>query len=831
MNSPTDALSKAIKLCKIALPLPQLWEKLQLRGEPGRSCLSPFRDERNPSFSVFQKNDLWFWKDHTTGAGGDEIDLIAQQRGCPKGDAIRLYCELAGVAVPQESNLASHAKKTLRKLVATYDYLDAKRNLVHQTLRYIPKAFRQRRPASEGMTCGDRVAKRDRDGNWWLWTLEGIEPILYRTPELLAVSLSAPVFLCEGEKDADSLAAAEGAVTTTAPMGAGKWRESYTDMLRGRDVIITPDRDPQGSAEAGQKHAIRVASELLPVAARVRIVDWNQAWPEAARDQRRKLDVAAFIEDLARQGIVDAPQIALERLLTGSCDYTASEEAVVRDPRPRLLLPKDGRSVSEFSAQLGCLLRNAPIFNRGGLAMILNDERKKLEPVGASFFRTWIELYVQPEGFCGYSGNSKVRDQSLNDDIARCVLASPQFLNQLRPVRRVNEVRQPVRRDDKTVELLPAGYDERSQILTLDTVKFDTDMPKEKAAAILQKWHQDTAFDPNDWQRSESVSRAMMLAPFCDCMFSAATQRPAFIVSANAEGAGKTTLVMMAIAPTFGPTNLTPPPDNAHKDKLMELLNAVAQAGARYIVFDNWRGKIESAALEAFITANRITGRILGSPATFEADKECLVFITANGASVGGDMRRRSLFVTLFVEEARSEDRKIRCEISEKEILAGRGEILSALWAYVRTWAENGCPDGLGNHRAFPEWSRAIGGILEGIGYASAFSAPPSTVDRQLEGFMKIVGHIAEDMGESNDFFLSPGDLLEIARKVGAFPSFIYDTTETLTDRELRSERTSFARQCEHFKGRTFPNGIKFDSIGEGHSKKYHFSKNGAQPD
>ncbi len=79
MNSPTNGLIGSISQCKAALPLPELWKKLGSRGEPKHSFLSPFRNETHPSFSVFQNGNLWFWKDHATGAWGDEIDRFLQQ--------------------------------------------------------------------------------------------------------------------------------------------------------------------------------------------------------------------------------------------------------------------------------------------------------------------------------------------------------------------------------------------------------------------------------------------------------------------------------------------------------------------------------------------------------------------------------------------------------------------------------------------------------------------------------------------------------------------------------------------------------------------------------
>lgn len=280
----------SITRCKVALPLPELWHKLGLRGEPKRSCLSPFRDEKEPSFSVFEQKGMWFWRDHALNIGGDEIDLIVMHSGCDKKDAIKTYHELAGVEIPITKQETS--KNSLGKLVKVYDYHDANGNLVHQTLRFEPKRFLQRRPAAEGMHAGGKVARYDkRSCKWWIWTLDGIEPVLFRLPELLKTPVDQPVFVCEGEKDVETLEAL-GPVATTAPMGAGKWRESYTKVLEKRDVIICPDDD-----DAGRRHAEIVATALLKRAARVRVLNIEKLWPKQSRNgaSDRKIDVAEII--------------------------------------------------------------------------------------------------------------------------------------------------------------------------------------------------------------------------------------------------------------------------------------------------------------------------------------------------------------------------------------------------------------------------------------------------------------------------------------------------------------------------------------------------------
>jgi len=63
-------------------------------------------------------------------------------------------------------------KNNQRRIVKVYDYVDAAGHLVHQTVRYEPKKFLQRRPDPA------------RSGKY-LWNLKGITPVLYHVPGFL----------------------------------------------------------------------------------------------------------------------------------------------------------------------------------------------------------------------------------------------------------------------------------------------------------------------------------------------------------------------------------------------------------------------------------------------------------------------------------------------------------------------------------------------------------------------------------------------------------------------------------------------------------------------
>ncbi len=150
--------------------------------------------------------------------------------------------------------------------VAAYPYVDERGEHLFTVARYqfnttpdggYEKTFRQYRLI---------------DGEWK--PLGDQRRVLYRLPELLehiAEGRRDTIFIPEGEKDADAIVAA-GGIATCNPMGAGKWTDDYSDMLRGaRQVAIVVDLDPDSKRRAdtgltpGEQHALTVRDSLRRV--------------------------------------------------------------------------------------------------------------------------------------------------------------------------------------------------------------------------------------------------------------------------------------------------------------------------------------------------------------------------------------------------------------------------------------------------------------------------------------------------------------------------------------------------------------------------------------
>lgn len=139
------------------------------------------------------------------------------------------------------------------EIIAAYDYKDASGKLLFQVCRTADKRFFQRRPDGKG---------------GWVNGLGNVKPVLYRLPELIqAVQRGKTVFIPEGEKDVDNLVRL-GLAATTSPMGAGKWRDYYSDWLKGANCVTLPDNDAPG-----RKHAQQVANALKNKAKSVKVVE------------------------------------------------------------------------------------------------------------------------------------------------------------------------------------------------------------------------------------------------------------------------------------------------------------------------------------------------------------------------------------------------------------------------------------------------------------------------------------------------------------------------------------------------------------------------------
>lgn len=195
-------------------------------------ALCPVHNDRTPSLSITELPD----KILVNCLAGCHINAVLSAIKLEIGDLF------LNSNKPKASTLRDY-----KKIDVTYDYHDKEGNVLFQVVRFKPKSFAQRHPGGE---------------KGWIWGLRGVKPIIYHLPQVKeAIVTGETIFLPEGEKDVDNIISQLGVVATTAPMGAGKWRDDYAKMLVGaKEVVVIADNDLPG-----RRHAWSIAASLLDI--------------------------------------------------------------------------------------------------------------------------------------------------------------------------------------------------------------------------------------------------------------------------------------------------------------------------------------------------------------------------------------------------------------------------------------------------------------------------------------------------------------------------------------------------------------------------------------
>lgn len=221
-----------------------------VRGGHGQwTARCPAHDDRQNSLSVGEGEDGRVLLHCHAGC---DIEKIIAALGLSAAD---LFPEQTGHPIGWGDSLPAE-KKSRAPVVATYNYRDDRGKLLAQKLRMADKSFTWRQP----------------DGcHGWIYSRKGVPHRLYVGGEL-----AGAVFVCEGEKDVDTLhklgySAASGADGA----GTGKWQKEYTEQLRGCSVCVFTDND-----DVGRVYAAETCNALHGVASSVRLLDLSTVWPD-----------------------------------------------------------------------------------------------------------------------------------------------------------------------------------------------------------------------------------------------------------------------------------------------------------------------------------------------------------------------------------------------------------------------------------------------------------------------------------------------------------------------------------------------------------------------
>lgn len=583
------------------------------------------------------------------------------------------------------------------RIVRLYAYRDEAGAVLFETVRYQPKTFKQRRPDGHG---------------GWVWSLAGVRRVLYRLPELLAADPDAVVWLCEGEKDADALAA-RGLVATTNPLGAGKFLPEFVPFLAERHVVVLPDVDADGVGQrAGQATAalldgatrsLRVL-ELVALPATGDVSDWFANGGTVEELRRRAAAAPPWTPDpttAAAGGGWDRP------ILIGN------------EPDLREAGQAAWRALSRWNEATGPVL-----FRSGGQPRRLevNDLGRPITvPVDVYRARDvlaraarWVKVDFEAEGL-----PQKAIHPPL--DVVRQVLAMES--HPLPVLTRMVEA--PVFGRDGSLQTA-AGYHRVSQTFYAPPAGLDVPaVPLEPSAddvararaLLLEDLLGDFPFQDVEGGSDRAHAVAALLLPFARDLIAGPT--PGHMIEAPGPGSGKGLLAEVVLAPAVGggygtigePTN---------PDEWAKVITTALMESPPAIWIDNVSRRLESGELARAITSPAFKGRILGSSTFAEMPVRCLWLATANNPTFSTEMARRFIRCRINPPVDRPYLRDVagfRHPQLAEWAREHRGELIWSALVLIRSWLAAGRPTFSGRLLgSFERWSAAIGGVLEHAG-------------------------------------------------------------------------------------------------------------------
>ena len=720
---------------------------LLLKGvKPGKdgqfTALCPGHDDRNQSLSVKQADGKLLLK---CFAGCETADILK-----PLGlDTKDLF-------------LHGHNPKAEKRVIeAVYHYEG------FEVVRTRPKGFYQRRPDGKG---------------GYVNNLKSVTLSLYRQAELKeAIDGGKAIYVAEGEKDVDRLRA-EGFTATCNPMGAGKWREPYSEALRGADLVIIPDNDGPG-----HDHAAQVARSCYGKAARIRVLEL----PGDVKDVSDWLAIGHAVGELTQ--------------LASQCpEYKPPAETTL----PEIVVTD--RHLRDITADaLDALYKaNKPerIFRRSSaLTRISVDEtaRPFTEAVSESALR----------GYLARSCNF-VRILAKDDrvavppplDVVRDIGSLGDW--QFPPLLGITEA--PVIRPDGTVMNKP-GYDSATNLYYFPSLKLVVlpipDEPTESdVKAAIELALEPVCDFPFDSEASRANALATMFTPILRPMIDGPVPLALFDKPQQGTGASLLAEVISLIATGRAAAMMTAQKDD---EGWRKAITSLLIKGQLVVTIDNVEYDLFTPSLAAILTATSYQDRILGRSEMVILPNRTTWVATGNNIRLRGDLPRRCIWVRMDAKTARPWQRDIS-RFKHPRLIewasTNRGGILAAILTIARAWVVAGMPEpkGLPNLGGYESYCRIVGGVLAYMGVNGFLAnldvmyAEMDTETPQWEAFLQnwyeTVGNKAVTAAE---FISHINDNAELR---AALPDVIADTS-------LKNYTRRLGNALAKKKGVRFPNG------------------------
>lgn len=458
-------------------------------------------------------------------------------------------------------------------------------------------------------------------------SLKDVETVLYNLP---VIANSDWVIVVEGEKDADTLISL-GLPGTTCNNGADHWKDSYTEALRGKDVVICRDND-----EAGNDHAHLLLRSLAKAAKSLRVI---------CPSKQPKGDVTDWMRD--EGGSVDK----LMKLLT-KAPLISPEEAMWSDEALALYRAKSANetALSNFRVEW----------------KVVKGREKSFEQP-----RTAIEMVEDAHtrflGFPRRLGKNTLFDHDRDTDRIEILSNNASVFAWMNEKSKHAVMWKPgvglVTKDEFFHALMrnTIAYEKISEVPNYPMrpdvyYTFRDAMKPSSEHAALKEFM--SFFNPED-----EASLVLMMTMLAGMMYyKPGIQRPCWIIdSKGGQAAGKTTFAELACyLYKCSPIKTNVQELNHDAKELNKRLVSVTGRNSMMLLVDNVRGVFDNSYFADLVTGFNISGKAPYGVGEESRPNDLTYVITSNSANIGNDTASRSFIFFVAQPKKREGDWKAR---------------------------------------------------------------------------------------------------------------------------------------------------------------------------
>jgi hypothetical protein len=261
---------------------------------------------------------------------------------------------------------------------------------------------------------------------------------------------------------------------------------------------------------------------------------------------------------------------------------------------------------------------------------------------------------------------------------------------------------------------LKVYYDPSEDLKGLKVPENVTQEDAKNAAKLLSRLIEEFPFEG---QADKANMMGLFITPFIRHAFKGDIQLA--LLDATNPGTGKTFLAqLLAIIATGKRTEARS--QKGDDDEWRKFILAVLLKCPQVVLIDNVRGTLASVSLEAALTSETISDRLLGVSKDVTATNTAVWVVTGNNLLIGGDLSRRCFRIRLIANDANPDERD-NYEIPQ--ILdyceEHRREFVEAILIMIKAWFQAGKPapkTKISKADSFGNWMKMVGGILDYAG-------------------------------------------------------------------------------------------------------------------